>query len=115
MTEEPLFESRQITPSGEYTARIEGPAVDAAGNLYVVNFQQDGAIGKVAPGATQSQLFATLPDGGIGSGIRFDRGGRMFIADFHKHKIHVVEPGESVPRLFHLQSVPSAERSGNGG
>jgi hypothetical protein len=37
-----LFESRQLTPSGEYTGGIEGPAVDAAGTLYVVNF---GAAG----------------------------------------------------------------------
>ena len=30
-----LFESRQLTPSGEYTGGIEGPAVDAAGTLYL--------------------------------------------------------------------------------
>ncbi len=33
-----LFDSRQLTPSGEYTFGIEGPAVDAAGHLYVVEF-----------------------------------------------------------------------------
>ena len=37
-----LFISKRITPQGEYTAGIEGPAVDASGNLYVVNFQQSG-------------------------------------------------------------------------
>ena len=46
--EDPLFVSKRITPEGEYTPGIEGPAVDASGNLYVVNFQQSGSIGKVA-------------------------------------------------------------------
>jgi len=98
--EEPLFQSRQLTPSGEYTKNIEGPAVDAAGNLYVVNFQRKGTIGKVAPGATQSQLFATLPAGSIGNGIRFDREGRMYIADFEKHNVFVINRGETTPRVY---------------
>src|SRR6185312_2241441 len=66
-----LFVSKRITPLGEYTSGIEGPAVDASGNLYVVNFQQSGTIGKLSAGAAQSQLFASLPAGSIGNGIRF--------------------------------------------
>ena len=98
--EDALFVSRQITPSGEYTAGIEGPAVDASGNLYVVNFKTNGTIGKVTPGAAQSQLFATLPSGSIGNGIRFDREGRMFIADFKKHNVFVINAGQSTPRVY---------------
>ena len=97
-----LFKSRQITPSGEYTRHIEGPAVDASGNLYVVNFGQDGTIGRIAPEASKSELFASLPAGSTGNGIRFDRGGRMFIADFKKNNVFVIERGNSVPRVhFH--------------
>ena len=48
-----LFVSKRITPPGEYTPGVEGPAVDASGNLYVVNFQQSGNIGKLAAGASQ--------------------------------------------------------------
>src|SRR5262249_32257090 len=95
-----LFESKQLTPSGEYTSGVEGPAVDAAGNLYVVNFQRKGTIGKVPPGATQSQLFATLPSGSIGNGIRFDRDGRMYVADFKKHNVFVFEPGQTTARVY---------------
>src|SRR5262249_40661566 len=95
-----LFESKQLTPSGEYTSGIEGPAVDAAGNLYVVNFQSKGTIGKVPPGATQSQLFATLPSGSIGNGIRFDRDRRMYVADFKKHNVLVFEPGQTTARVY---------------
>ena len=95
-----LFESRQLTPSGEYTSGIEGPAVDAAGTLYAVNFQRQGTIGKVSPGAARSELFATLPAGSIGNGIRFDRDGRMYVADFKKHNVFVFERGETVPRAY---------------
>jgi sugar lactone lactonase YvrE len=98
--EEPLFVSKRITPPGEYTSGIEGPAVDASGNLYVVNFQQSGTIGKLAAGASQSQLFTSLPSGSIGNGIRFDRQGRMYVADFKKHNVWVIEPGETTPKIY---------------
>jgi sugar lactone lactonase YvrE len=98
--EDSLFASRRITPEGEYTSGIEGPAVDASGNLYVVNFQQSGGIGKVAAGASQSQLFALLPVGSIGNGIRFDRQGRMYVADFKKHNVWVIELGETTPQVY---------------
>src|SRR3954452_9931574 len=94
------FESRPLTPRGEYTGGIEGPAVDADGNLFVVNFQRKGTIGKVRTGNTRSELFATLPTGSIGNGIRFDRDGRMFIADFKKHNILVIDPGTTLPRVY---------------
>lgn len=98
--EDALFVSKRITPQGEYTAGIEGPAVDTSGNLYVVNFQQSGSIGKVAAGASQSQLFALLPVGSIGNGIRFDRQGRMYVADFKKHNVWVIERGETTPQVY---------------
>ncbi len=113
MPAQQLFVSKQLTPNGEYTGQIEGPAVDAAGDLYVCNLKIDddpqtgGAIGKVKAGATTSTLFATLPVGAQlrkskGSGIRFDRAGRMYVADFNNHNVFVFEPGQSTPALhFH--------------
>ncbi len=94
------FVSQRVTTPGEYTAGIEGPAVDASGNLYAVNFRQSGNIGKVAPGAAQSQLFTSLPAGSIGNGIRFDRDGRMYVADFKKHNVFVIERGDTTPRVY---------------
>jgi sugar lactone lactonase YvrE len=98
--EDAPFVSKRITPPGEYTAGIEGPAIDASGNLYVVNFQQGGTIGKLAAGAAQSQLFTSLPAGSIGNGIRFDRQGRMYVADFKKHTIWVIASGETTPHAY---------------
>ena len=100
VAESGLYQSLQLTPSGEYTFNIEGPAVDRAGNLYVVNFQRPGTIGKVAAGAVASELFTTLPEGSIGNAIRFDRSGRMFVADYKKHNVFVIEPATTEPRPY---------------
>ena len=102
IAQEAKFQSRQITPGGEYTFGIEGPAVDQAGNLYVVNFGKPGTIGRLAADASQSELFAVLPEGSIGNAIRFDREGRMFVADYKKHNIFLVSPdGKDVTTYFH--------------
>jgi signal peptidase len=101
IAQEPLFESKPITTE-KFTRHIEGPAVDAEGNLFVPNFGVDGTIGKLPTGATEFEGFTTLDppppplpaNRRIGSGIRFDRQGRMYIADFNQHNVLVIEPGE---------------------
>jgi signal peptidase len=102
--QEPLFKSRKIPDSEKFTDRIEGPAVDADDNLYVVNFDRDGTIGKLAAGASQFKLFTPMPGTGdarsIGNGIRFDRAGRMYIADFNQHNVFVIERGETTPKPY---------------
>jgi signal peptidase len=95
-----LFESREVTPAGEYTSGIEGPAVDAEGNLYVVNFGKSGTIGKLVAGASQSQKAFELPEGSIGSAIRIDAMGTMFIADYKKHNIFAVQDGSLAPKVY---------------
>src|SRR3954465_14482091 len=90
---QPLFESRQLTPNGEYTFGIEGPAVDAAGTLYAVNHLRSGTIGKVAPGTTRSELFAELPAGSTGVSIRIGADQRIYVADYKRHNIFVFAPG----------------------
>jgi sugar lactone lactonase YvrE len=112
--QEQLFVSKRLTPTDEYTNQIEGPAVDAAGNLYVANFMvktdpnTGGAIGRIAAGDTKSKLFATLPVAKKGaqiiksksSGIRFDRDGRMYATDFNNHNVFVFEAGQSTPKVY---------------
>jgi sugar lactone lactonase YvrE len=95
-----LFESRQVTPPGEYTFGIEGPAADTAGRLYVVNFGKQGTIGLLGPDASASTLFAVLPEGSIGNAIRFDRDGRMYVADYKKHNVFMIPRGQSQPQVY---------------
>ena len=49
---------------------------------------------------THSQLFATLPAGSIGNGIRFDGDGRMYVADYNKHNVFVINRSESQPHVY---------------
>lgn len=98
---QPLYESRQITPKGEYTFGIEGPAVDANGALYVVNHQRSGTIGKLMPGAAASEPFATLPAGSIGVAIRFGADHRMFVADYKQHNTLVLDETGAAHVHFH--------------
>ncbi len=81
-----LYQARDLTKEGEFTSGIEGPAVDSKGNLYAVNFREQGTIGIVDEHGTPD-LYVRLPEGSIGNGIRFNRAGDMFIADYTGHNI----------------------------
>lgn len=85
-----LFKATDHTAENLFTNNIEGPAFDKKGNLYVVNFQQDGTIGLVKPDGTVS-LFVTLPQGSTANSIQFDRKGNMYLADFTGHNVLKVD------------------------
>jgi len=44
--------AQDFTAENLFTTNIEGPKFDKGGNLYEVNFQKDGTIGKVNPDGT---------------------------------------------------------------
>ena len=81
-----LFKSREFTPPKSFTIGAEGPAVDKYSNVYAVNFDHDGTIGKMTPDGKAS-VFIELPKGSTGNGIRFDSHGNMLIADYTGHNI----------------------------
>ena len=87
---EELFVAQEFTPLNGFTSGIEGPACDAAGNLYAVNYARQHTIGKVTPEGTAS-VFVELPTGSIGNGIRFNSEGFMFIADYTNHNVLKVD------------------------
>ena len=78
--------STDFTKEGLFTDGIEGPATDSDGNIYAVNFQEQGTIGKVSPKG-ECSLFVKLPNGSIGNGIRFGEKNQLFIADYTNHNI----------------------------
>ncbi len=87
---EELFVSQEFTPVNGFTSGIEGPACDADGNLYAVNFERQHTIGKVTPNR-EASVFVELPTGSIGNGIRFNSEGFMFIADYTNHNVLKVD------------------------
>jgi gluconolactonase len=87
---EDLFASRVFTEPGGFTSGIEGPGCDRDGNLYAVNYQREGTIGKITPRGKCS-LFVELPDGSVGNGIRFHSLGFMLVADYTRHNILKVD------------------------
>jgi gluconolactonase len=80
------FKADGFTEPGLFTEGIEGPACDRNGNIYVVNFGEQGTIGRVTPDG-KAELFVKLPEGSIGNGIVFDPAGRMFVADYTGHNV----------------------------
>lgn len=88
--EETLYSSSDFTPEHEFTSGIEGPATDGDGNIYVVNYDHQGTIGRVTP-AGESQLFVELPEGSIGNGIRLNKDGDLLVADYTNHNVLLVD------------------------
>lgn len=80
-----------LTDPALFTPGIEGPACDKEGNLYAVSFGDKANIGKVTPDG-KGELFVTLPEGSTGNGIRFDREGMMYVADYTGHKVLKIDP-----------------------
>lgn len=84
-----LYTAAALT-SGDFTTGIEGPACDNAGNIYSVSWREPQNIGVTTPSG-KSSLFVSLPPGSTGNGIRFDKSGTMFIADYTGHNILKVD------------------------
>ena len=94
-----------------FTGGIEGPAVGPDGALSVVNFGREGTIGRVTTrpdGSVHAALFATLPSGSIGNGIRFARDGTMLVADYTGHRILAVTSGDRRVSVF--APLPGADQ-----
>ena len=92
-------QSKDLLPEWTFTKGIEGPAIDKARNLYAVNVFKQGTIGVVSP-AGEASLYVTLPEGSVGNGIRFDKSGFMYIADYTKHNILKVNPATKEISVF---------------
>lgn len=79
-------DSTDFTNEWSFTKGIEGPATDKQGNIYAVNFKDQGTVGLIKPNGKAS-LFVSLPDSSIGNGIRFGNTDQMFIADYVNHNV----------------------------
>ncbi|MFN4147214.1 MAG: SMP-30/gluconolactonase/LRE family protein [Runella sp.] len=79
-------QTTDFTLEHEFTKNCEGPAVDADGNVYAVNYAMDGTIAQI-PRRNKPTIFLTLPKGSTGNGIRFGRKNEFYVADFMGHNV----------------------------
>ncbi|WP_297760280.1 SMP-30/gluconolactonase/LRE family protein [uncultured Muriicola sp.] len=93
------FQSTDLVAEHSFTEGIEGPAVNRAGDLFAVNFKEQGTIGKVDQKGN-GEVFITLPEGSIGNGIRFDKDQNMFVADYAGHKVYRLKNGSKTLEVW---------------
>lgn len=96
---EELFVATFLTEKNGFTSGIEGPACDAEGNLYAVDFAKNQTIGKVTPDG-KTEIFVTLPGKSSGNGIVFDPAGRMFVADDSAHNVLLIDTRTRAVTVF---------------
>ena len=97
--EETLFVARPLTTENSFTTGIEGPACDARGNIFAVNFDRQQTIGRVTPEG-KGELFVELPGQSVGNGIVIGRDGTLFVADYVGHNILRIDPRSRVVSVF---------------
>jgi sugar lactone lactonase YvrE len=102
---EELFVAQPLTADGSFTRGIEGPACDAAGNVYAVNYQREHTIGIVTPDG-RGKVYVELPQGSTGNGIRFDHRGLMYVADYTGHNVLRIDPKtRAITRFAHCDAM----------
>jgi gluconolactonase len=87
-----LFKTQDLTKEKMFSVNIEGPNVDKAGRLYVVNYLRDGTIGRINTSTGAGELFVSLPDSSVGNSIQFNSKGAMYLPDFKGHNVLEVNP-----------------------
>jgi hypothetical protein len=129
---EELFVARPLTAEGSFTRGIEGPACDAAGNVYAVNYQREHTIGiEVSPDGKMlyvnesrqrkvwafriepdgslaaKQLLIEFPDHGM-DGMRCDVDGNLYITRQGKGTVVKLSPqGDVLREIGVLGAHPS--------
>jgi sugar lactone lactonase YvrE len=88
-----------LTAEKSFTAGVEGPACDAQGNVYAVNFRKQQTIGKITPDG-QGEVWVELPGKSTGNGIVFDHAGMMYVADYVGHNVLRIDPATRKVAVF---------------
>jgi sugar lactone lactonase YvrE len=88
---ETLFVATPLTAVNSFTKEIEGPACDRDGNIYAVSFARKETVGRVTPDG-KGEVFLEMTGGSLANGIRFDKQGGMYLADYVNHNVLKVDP-----------------------
>jgi gluconolactonase len=95
-----LSDSSIVISDSVFTGGIEGPAVGKNGDLFLVNINHEGTVARKKFDNDSFKLFVELPKGSIGNGIRFDKMGNMYIADYPKHNVLKIEYGTKQIEIY---------------
>ncbi len=93
------IQSIDFTAENLFSKNIEGPTFDKEGNLYVVNFQKNGTIGKVKMDGT-CEVFVELPDSSIANALQMNSHNEILAADFPRHNILKINPVTKTVAIF---------------
>jgi sugar lactone lactonase YvrE len=104
---ETLFTATPLTDVSSFTPEIEGPACDRAGNIYAVSFASKPTIGRVTPDG-HGEVFVEMPPGSLANGIRFNRKGIAFVADYTGHKILRLDV--KARKIEAIASIPTTDQ-----
>ena len=99
-----LYRASDYAYVGTFTKALEGPAVDREGNLYFVNPDHNGSIGKVDKHGTFSIFVDQLPEGSTANGIRISEKGNLLLADYTGHNILELNPKTKKVTVFAHQA-----------
>jgi len=83
--------SEPFTPVNSFTTGVEGPAVDASGNVFACNYERNGTIGKINREG-QATVYAEMPAGGRSAGLHFSRSGFLVALDHINHLVYRMDP-----------------------
>jgi sugar lactone lactonase YvrE len=97
---EELNVATPLTADKSFTAGIEGPACDAAGNIYAVNFARQQTIGRITPDG-KGEVYVDLPGKSTGNGIVFDPKGIMYVADDVGHNVLRIDQDRKITVFAH--------------
>lgn len=97
---ETLYVASDYVNVGTFTKGLEGPAVDAEGNLYFVNPDHNGSLGKVDAEGNFSIFIEQLPEGSTANGIRIRNNGNLLLADYTGHNVLEVNPSTQEVTVF---------------
>ena len=99
-TKDVLYQAVDFAYVGEFTRGLEGPAVDKYGNLYFVNPNKNGSIGKVDINGNFTVFIDQLPNNSVANGIRFGKNQEMFLADYTGHNVLIIEKDEKIASVY---------------
>ena len=98
--EVPLSDSSIVISDCIFTEGIEGPAVGINGDLFLVNINYQGTVARKAFDEDSFSVFIELPKKSVGNGIRFDKQGNMYIADYVRHNVLKIEYGTKQIQVY---------------